>query len=128
MLERLTEISAKLDYGKFTCFDFIRCIFKLNETDIRVLQSLPGKNGITISELTDALRKDRSTIHRSLEKLVACNLCYKERKTGKKRGFVDNYYIIPEKEVLYKAEENLDRCYTKIKQMLRDVENENNKN
>ena len=87
-----------------------------------MLQSISKANGKTIIEITKTLKKDRSTVHRSLEKLVTCNLCYKERKSGKNRGFVDYYYIIPEKEVLKKAEENLDRCYSNIKQMLRDVE------
>ncbi len=125
MLEKITEISTKLEYGEFTCFDFIRCVFNLNDTDIHVLQSISKVNGITINEITKILKKDRSTVHRSLEKLVACNLCYKERKSGKNRGFVDYYYNIPEKEVLKKAEKNLDRCYSNIKQMLRDIENEN---
>jgi predicted transcriptional regulator len=127
MLEKISEISAKLEYGEFTCFDCIRCIFNLNDTDIRVLQSFSGKNGKTIIEITKTLKKDRSTIHRCLEKLVALKLCYKERKAGKNRGFVDYYYVIPEKEVLKKAEENLDKCYKNIKLMLRDVNREKNK-
>ena len=121
MLEKISEISVKLDFGEFTCSDFIRCVFNLNETDIRVLQSISGDTGGTVNEITQAIKKDRSTIHRSLEKLVACNLCYKERKGRKNRGFVDYYYNIPENEALKKAEKNLDRCYIKIKQMLRDV-------
>jgi predicted transcriptional regulator len=83
MLEKITEISVKLEYGEFTCFDFIRCVFNLNETDIYVLQSISKGNGKTIIEITKTLKKDRSTVHRSLEKLVTCNLCYKERKSGK---------------------------------------------
>jgi predicted transcriptional regulator len=122
MLERIYEISVKLDFGKFTCFDFIKCVFNLNETDIRVIQSIPENKGKTIIEISKLLKKDRSTIHRSLEKLVACNLCYKERKTGKNRGFADYYHVIPENEVLKKAEQNLDDCYTKIKKMINDVE------
>ena len=124
MLEKITEMSAKLDYGEFTCFDFIRCVYNLNETDVRVLQAFSGNKGKTVNEITKILKKDRSTIHRCLEKLVACNLCYKERKAGKNRGFVDYYYIIPEKEILKRAEENLDRCYKNIKNMLKDVNKE----
>jgi predicted transcriptional regulator len=127
MLEKISEISAKLDYGEFTCFDCIRCIFNFNDTDIKVIQLFSGKNGKTVNEITKTLKKDRSTIHRSLEKLVACNLCYKERKTGRKRGFIDYYYVIPEKEILKKAEDNLDRCYKNIKQILIDVYKEKNK-
>lgn len=124
MLEKITEISNKVEYGEFTCFNFIRCIFNLNDTDVRILQSFSGNKGKTVNEITKILKKDRSTIHRCLEKLVVCNLCYKERKTGKNRGFVDYYYVIPKKDVLKRAEENLDRCYKNIKNMLRDVDKE----
>ena len=127
MLEKITEISAKIEHGELTCFDFIRCVFNLKETDIYVLQSISKAKGKTINEITKTLKKDRSTVHRSLEKLVTCNLCYKERKSGKNRGFADYYYIIPEKEILKKAEKNLDRCYLNIKKMISEVENKEKK-
>jgi predicted transcriptional regulator len=127
MLERLSQISTKLDYEEFTCFDFVKCIFNLNDTDVQVLQNIPEHKGKTIIELTKTLKKDRSTIHRSLEKLIACNLCHKERQSGEKRGFVDYYYVIPDKEVLKKAEDNLDRCYSKVKKMIQRLENSKEK-
>lgn len=120
MLEKILEISTRLDADDLTCFDFIRCVFNLTETDIRILRSIDNKNK-TIAELSKTLRKDRSSVHRSLEKLMTCNLCYKERKSGKNRGFLDFYYSIPEHEILAKAEKNLDSCYIKMKQKLHEL-------
>lgn len=122
MLEKLSEISTKLDYDKVSCVDLVRCIFSLNETDILILKSIPENEGKNINDITKDVKKDRSTIHRSLEKLISCNICYKERKSGKKRGFVDYYYSIPEKVLINRAEKNLDECYLKIKNMLRELE------
>ena len=122
MLEKLSEISTKLDYNKVSCVDLVRCIFSLNETDILILKSIPENEGKNINDITKDVKKDRSTVHRSLEKLISCNICYKERKSGKKRGFVDYYYSIPEKVLIKRAEKNLDECYLKIKKMLRDLE------
>ena len=121
MLEKLSQISTKLDCGNINCVDLVRCIFNLNETDILILKSIPEKEGRNIKDITKKIKKDRSTIHRSLEKLVSCNICYKERKSGKNRGFIDYYYAIPEKELIRKAEKNLDDCYLKIKTMLNEL-------
>ena len=124
MLEKLSQISTKLDCENINCVDLVRCIFNLNETDILILKSIPEKEGRNIKDITKKIKKDRSTIHRSLEKLVSCNICYKERKSGKNRGFIDYYYAIPEKELIRKAEKNLDDCYIKIKTMLNELKKE----
>ncbi len=121
MLEKLIQISTKLNQENFNCIDFIQCIFGLNETDIQVLKTIPETTGIIISDISKEINKDRSTIHRSLEKLIMCKICYKERKSGQQRGFVDYYFIIPEKKLLKIAEENLDSCYTTIKTMLQEL-------
>ncbi|HUS99053.1 MAG TPA: hypothetical protein VMY59_01885 [Candidatus Thermoplasmatota archaeon] len=125
MFEKILEVSTRLDADDFTCLDLIRCMFNLKETEIRVLRSIDTK-GKTVVQLSKTLQKDRSTIHRSLEKLLACNLCYKQRKSGKKRGFLDYYFSVPEYEILTKAEKNLDSCYTKMKQILQEIKKDEN--
>jgi len=96
-------------------------MFNLNETDIRLLQILQKSEGMTIHEVSKVVKKDRSTIHRSLEKLIACRLCFKKRQSGTIRGFVDYYFVIPEKDILRKAEDTLDICYSKIKKMIQEL-------
>ena len=124
MLEKLFQISTKLDCENINCVDLVRCIFNLNETDILILKSIPENEGRSIKDITNIIKKDRSTIHRSLEKMVSCNICYKERKSGKNRGFIDYYYAISEKELIRRAEKNLDDCYIKIKKMLSELKKE----
>jgi predicted transcriptional regulator len=125
MFEKILEVSTRLNADDFTCLDLIRCVFNLKETEIRVLRSIDNK-GKTVAQLSKTLQKDRSTIHRSLEKLMTCNLCYKQRKSGKKRGFLDYYFSVPEYEILAKAEKNLDSCYTKMKHILRELKTDEN--
>jgi len=122
MLEELSKMSTKINSGEFNCFDLVRCVFNLNETDIQILQSFDKNNGKTIKQITQKINKDRSTVHRSLEKLISCNICYKERKSGNTRGFVDYYYRISDKDIFKKAEINLDICYSSIKKMLVEFE------
>ena len=49
--------------------------------DIKTLESLPSAGGITAHDVGEAIGKDRSTAHRSLEKLVAIGVCYKEKRS-----------------------------------------------
>ena len=122
MLDEVAKLSTKIESNNFDCIDLIKYIFNLNDTDIRVLKSFSGDKGNTIAGISKKLKKDRSTIHRSLEKLISCRICYKERKSGKIRGFVDYYYRIPLKEIYKKSEKKLDQCYTKIKKMLSELD------
>jgi len=121
MLEKLSEISARTQAGQFDCTDLIRCAYNLNETEMSIIEQCTSDKGNTIAEISKIVGKDRSTVHRSLEKLKSCGLCFKERKSGSPRGFVDLYRILPRKEILLKAEKNLDTCYTQIKKMLAEV-------
>jgi predicted transcriptional regulator len=121
MPKEFPPLSALADLEEIGCQDVVKCIFNLTETDIAVLNTLSEEEQITASEVASSLKKDRSTAHRSLEKLVACGLCYKERKGGKPRGFTNVYRRIPDNKMYIKAEESLDRCYAKIKGILQDI-------
>jgi predicted transcriptional regulator len=121
MLEKLIQISTKLNQENINCIDFIQCIFGLNDTDMQVLKSIPQNTGININDISKSIKKDRSTVHRSLEKLIMCKICYKERKSGIQRGFIDYYFTISEDELINIAEDNLDTCYVTIKTMLQGL-------
>lgn len=125
MLEDLLKISTKLNHGQVSCTDLVKCIFNLNETDINILQSFPEDKGITSRDIAETIGKDRSTVYRSLEKLIVCKLCYKERKGKENRGFEDCYYIVPKQEILMAVEHNLDKCYSNIKKMLKNLDKNN---
>ena len=123
MLDEIQKLSIKVDSEKINnCYSIIKCVFNLSNTDLEILQSFQEDNGLTIKELTNKIGKDRSTIQRSLEKLISCRLCYKERKSGKPRGFVYYYYRIPIKEILQHIDQNLDECYQKIKNIITHFE------
>lgn len=122
MLENIVGVSTKIDFDTIDCYDIVKCIFNLNNTDLKILRSFYSDKGMTINQLTRKIGKDRSIIYRGLEKLMACKLCYKDRRSGKKRGFIDYYFRIPLKEIFKITEENLDHCYLKIKKLMKEIE------
>jgi predicted transcriptional regulator len=125
MIEKIPELSTKVESGNFKCADLVKCVFNLSITDMSILRLFSEKDGRTIKDITREIKKDRSTVHRSLEKLISCKLCYKERKGGENRGFVDYYYKIPNQEIYKKAEFYLDQCYIKIKGLIKENSEKN---
>jgi len=120
MIEKIPQLSEKAEYGNLKCADLVICVFNLNLTDMSILRLFSENEGKTIKDITKEIKKDRSTIHRSLEKLISCKLCYKERVSGENRGFVDYYYKIPNQEIYKKAEFYLGQCYKKIKDLIKE--------
>jgi predicted transcriptional regulator len=123
MLDEIQKLSIKVDADKIdNCYSIVKCFYNLSNTDLEILQSFQDDKGLTIKELTENIGKDRSTIQRSLEKLISCHLCFKERKSGIPRGFIYYYYRISIKEILKQIDKNLDECYKKIKNIITHYE------
>ncbi|MCK4757563.1 MAG: MarR family transcriptional regulator [Thermoplasmata archaeon] len=121
MLEKFGELT-KMDPESLTCLDVVKCLHNLTDTDIRVLDNLPRTGGITAARIGEAIGKDRSTAHRSLEKLVSSGVCYKEKQPGSPRGYSYRYRRVSIKEIFKKAEQNLDVCYAKVKEALKKAD------
>lgn len=113
---------TKMDAESLTCIDVVKCLHNLTDTDIRVLDNLPRTGGVTAAHIGEAIGKDRSTAHRSLEKLVSAGVCYKEKQSGSPRGYSYQYHRVSMKELFKKAEQNLDVCYAKVKEALKKAD------
>ncbi len=114
MLQQFSNLSKMSKQEIFECVDVIGCIFNLTPTDISVFESLAADHGTTALEVAKRIEKDRSTAHRSLEKLVACGLSHKEKVSNKTRGYSYVYTRISDWDLYLKAKANIDKCYEKI--------------
>ncbi|MHB1709267.1 MAG: helix-turn-helix domain-containing protein [Thermoplasmataceae archaeon] len=91
---------GKIVRGSASCSDLISCLYALNSTEIDIFFSLYGMGEITLETLSAAAKRDKSTIHRILEKLVNAGLCFKDTRAMEKGGFRNIYYTLsPEKLV-----------------------------
>lgn len=115
--------SQKMLSGEATCDDIIQCLFSLNKFENAVLQKLHEKGSTRSDELAEELGKDRSTIHRALQKLLSCGLCYKETNTIPQGGYYHVYTAIPAEQIKKKAEDCIDLWYKNMKTALGDFEN-----
>ena len=111
-----------MDPDSLSCLDVVKCIYNLTDTDILIFENLPMDEGITAQDVSKLIGKDRSTAHRGLEKLVACGVCYKERRAGTPRGYSNYYHRIPARELYKKTEASLDKCYVQVKEALKNID------
>ncbi|MDG6999068.1 MAG: MarR family transcriptional regulator [Nitrososphaerota archaeon] len=69
----------------------IICLYNLSPIESRVFYELAGAGASTVDDISTKLRRDRSTIHRTLSKLVSTGLCYKETRTLEDGGYYHLY-------------------------------------
>ena len=115
--------SIKLDQ-KLCCNDLIQCIFDLNKLDIQIYKEMQKTKEVRPQTLVKKLKKERSTIYRSLQKLTCAGLCTKNTKTIESGGY---YYIYKCKNPL-DIQKHLDVCiddwYKKMKKTIKKLKNE----
>ncbi len=82
---------SSLIRSKAKCSDLLSCFLDLNDLEIRLFYTLVSRGSSTLDDLSDALSKDRSTIFRNLQKLVALGLIYKEMSSLERGGRVASF-------------------------------------
>lgn len=100
------------------CKEIVKWILNLKDLDINVYRTLLKLGGAKVSLITDVIGRDRSTIQRSLNRLVDAGLCYKEKKLLRNGGYYYVYFAKKPEEVKSVVEECLDRWYRTIKEKL----------
>ena len=100
-----------------TCTELLICLYDLKQLDIDVLYELARRGQAKLDELSDSLKRDRSTAHRSLSKLVSLNLVYKRTRTLKDGGYYHIYAAADETQI----KEQADRRVTEITDSLKSL-------
>ncbi|MEA2053987.1 MAG: helix-turn-helix domain-containing protein [Candidatus Thermoplasmatota archaeon] len=105
------------------CSDAFCYILDLNKLDMKVYNCL-AMDEKRADELAGKIGKDRSTIHRSLQKLIACRLCKRERHLLKGGGHYYVYAAVPPEIVKETIKSCIDKWYEKMNNALKDFNKE----
>lgn len=105
------------------CRDIIKRILDLRDTDIAVYRELLKIKKARVKDISKIIGRDRTTIQRSLNRLVNAGLCCKEKKIMKNGGYFYVYHLKESEEIKSILESCLDNWYYKIKERLK-LENE----
>lgn len=92
--------------GASSCTDLLRCMYNLSDLDMDVLRLLLDEGPAGSEDLADRLGRDRSTVYRSLQKMVSCQVVNKEARNLDRGGYYHVYAAVP-RELL---KERLTHC------------------
>ena len=110
-------------FDNICCDDILKCVFDLNILDIDVYNQLKKSGEIRADKLAKKINKDRSTVYRSLQKLICCNLCLKEKKNIIKGGYYHIYRCNKSSEAKKELEECIDNWYHQMKNTIKQLDN-----
>ena len=108
--------------SKICCDEAIKCVFDLNQLDILVLKKLREKKQIRSDTLSKELKRERSTIYRSLQKLTNCGLCIKRTKTIKSGGYYHVYICNNNQQVRKNMQSCIDQWYQQMKEIINEIQ------
>ena len=82
------------------CSDLLYCLYDIGDADVETLREMAsGRSEMTLDELAARLERDRSTVHRSLSRLLSTGMCYR-RTSGLKGGGYFHVYGISDPGVM----------------------------
>src|SRR5215472_11529718 len=107
-----------------SCDDLLCAVYNLNLVDLDIFYNLAGGNTASLDELATKVQRDRSTVHRSLQKLVSNQLCYKETRTIKDGGYYHAYSATEIPKNRAQAETRVVKITSSLQRMLRNFESD----
>ena len=105
-------------YENICCDDVIQCTFDLNILDFKVFTNLHEIGEAKVDELAQQMKKERSVIYRSLQKLKHCDMCNKKTKTLSHGGYYHVYSCNDTKTIKRSLELCIDNWYKHMKNTL----------
>lgn len=88
--------------------EVMRCVFGIQSHETRTYLELRQRPGSTVAELAETLEKDRSSVNRSLTKLLDKGLVERAHRLLDTGGYVYQYTAVPLEEAQDRMHEALD--------------------
>jgi predicted transcriptional regulator len=104
--------------GAESCADLIKCMYALSDLDQEVLKHLLEEGSQRAEDLADALKRDRSTVYRSLQKLVACQIVTKESKSLERGGYFHVYAAVHKDLLKVRLEHCVEDWHSRMQELL----------
>lgn len=98
----------------------LRCAFDLTDLEVSITLMLPPE-GMRVKEIQNILKKDRTTIQKSLKILVDKELIFRESKccVQGKRGRYFVYRSLDRQEIRKRVLTNIDRWYEGLQESVK---------
>lgn len=105
----------KLMKNKVSCADVVQCAYSLGEQEVRAYEALNNLGPSKVEEVALAVGRDPSVVYRNLQKLTACGIVTKEKRTLPEGGYYYHYEAVPKREVKTRLSRCVDDWYRQMK-------------
>lgn len=106
-----------------TIKDLFIYIYDLSPLDLDILFLLTkNKKAMSLEDIIKEVDRDKSTVFRSLQKLVTLGICFKETKTIKEGGYYHVYSAIDVKQFKIQTEKKVKELEASFHRILRKFE------
>jgi len=98
----------------------LRCLLRLSSTEVEIFNLLHSnpEELFTVAEIAKGMNKSRSTVERSLIKLVQLGLVIRRPVLAKNGGYTYVYYARPMEYVKQKLMQLIDAYHTKAREII----------
>ncbi|AOW80274.1 TrmB family transcriptional regulator [Halodesulfurarchaeum formicicum] len=97
------------------CETLLECLYDLNELDRRCFHVLSSADDpLTVDELADTVDRERSTVYRSVQRLLQFGLVQKEQVNYDRGGYYHVYRITDPEEIADEMQAKLNDWYAQI--------------
>lgn len=110
--------------GSRGCMDLLACVYELNALESQAYFALVENPGSRMEELADVLDRDRSTVHRAVQKLLHLQLAERETVPMKGGGYYHRYNATSPEQVRHLIESRLDDFQQAVRSALDSFEDE----
>ena len=104
------------------CTELLSCLYGLKPTEVEVFYVLAGRGRVTVDDLAAYVRRDRTTVHRCLAKLVSAGLVYRQANSLKEGGYKYVYLAAESSRIRELAEERVREISASLHSLVENFE------
>jgi predicted transcriptional regulator len=98
--------------------DAVKCIFGLNSLDLETYKTLLLHGPITTEGLGKIVKREKSTVYRSLQNLIACGIAYRKKRSIEGGGYYYEYISVESGKVKKVLKKNIDDWYYQMNELI----------
>jgi len=112
----------KILMGEASCKDIVKCLYRLTDFELVIYKKLVKQGALKADDLAPVMKKDRSTVYRALQKLVASGLAFRETKSIERGGYYHVYTAVSPNQLKDKLHKCADDWFENMNEAIDDVD------
>ncbi len=107
-----------------TCSDLLSCLYNLKTIDLEVFLEVAKQDYATLDQVAESVKRDRSSIHRCLAKLVSTGLVHKQSRTLKGGGYYHVYSAVDPSRIKEHARQKVKEITEGLEDLINNFESD----